>query len=119
MAGTDEEEGRLAARIRRSASALSRSLPLCTALNMQMGAQVIPAPLCVKKPVSELPYWRSSGDAWWVVASVSRVREVADPKCRRAGQVDRAGFLSRPAVPSRARANCSCCVGDELSVDHI
>jgi hypothetical protein len=28
---------------------------------------------------------RSVGVAWWVVASVSRVREVADPKCRWAG----------------------------------
>jgi hypothetical protein len=44
------------------------------------------------------------------------------------GQVDRAGFLSRPAVSSRARANhrvgwtsegCSLGIGDELAVDDV
>lgn len=61
----------------------------------------------------------SSGSARWVVASVPRVREVADPKCRCAGAVDRAGFTRRPAVPSRIRTICELGVGDELLVEGV
>ena len=48
------------------------------------------------------------GSGQWLIRSVD-VR----------GQVDRAGFLSRPAVPSRARLFGGVCVGHQLSIDHV
>jgi hypothetical protein len=52
---------------------------------------------------------------------------VADPKCRYAGQVDRAGFLRRPGSASRARAHllrsagecCSLGIDEELAVVRV
>jgi hypothetical protein len=52
-----------------------------------------------------------------------RVREWLIRSADVRGQVGRAGFLSRPAVPSRARASSQCrgagCVVEELSVDGV
>src|SRR5680860_596137 len=59
----------------------------------------------------EREYGRFCGSGKWLIRSVD-VR----------GQVDRAGFLSRPAVPSRARLIVEFLpsgVGDELSVDDV
>ena len=53
---------------------------------------------------------------WCPVASDVRVREWLIRSVDVRGQVDRAGFLSRPAVPSRARARSSLRVGDELEL---